>query len=772
MAVPAGHDEIVLMNATAHALTLHERGMLAEAEKVYAAILQASPDHFDALHLLGVLRQQQGDSAEAERLIGAALKLVPRSVEALCNFGAVLNALKRPDEVLAAFDQVLAIKPELPIALNYRGNTLVQLGRLPDALATFDRTLAIKPDDLEALISRGNALMLLNEPAQALICFDKALAQEPDHAVALGNRGLALTRLKRHEEALACYRRALDVAPNRLPALDSYGSALLALGRAEEALATYDEALAIASNHPIALRQRVAALQALGRHAEALDVCDRILAVTPDDPETSFNRGFSLANLDRLEDAMASYEKARAFGHMAARNMLGICRLATSDWVRADEIAREVRADLAAGNSANPLLATEFGFDPATQLEAARSYLRILVPVIPKPFVHSGAVRAEKLRIAYLTTAFRKHPVAVAIASLLERHDRERFEIIGVSLGRDDASGIRSRMVAALDQFHDVAAESDRNIAQLLNDLKVHIAVDLNGWTDGSRPGIFAYRPAPIQVSYLGYAGTTGSDCIDYILADETVLPFDQQRFFSERIVHLPDCYHANDATRRVSPDVPARSELGLPEQALVFCCFNHSGKITAPVFDIWMRLLARLPGSVLWLSDLNSLAQANLRREAAVRGIDPDRMIVAPWTDRIEDHLTRYRAADLFLDTLPYNGHSTACDALFAGLPVVTCLGTTFAGRVGASLLKAAGMSELVTASLEDYEALALKLATNRELLSAIRRKLEESHATCPLFDNDRFRRGIEAAYATMWDIYCRNESPQSFNVEAPVEA
>jgi protein O-GlcNAc transferase len=771
MALPAEHDEIVLVHATAHALTLHERGMLAEAEKVYAAILQASPDNFDALHLLGVLRQQQGNSAEAARLIGAALKLAPGSVEALCNFGAVLNALKRHDEALSAFDQALAIKPELPIVLNYRGNTLVQLGRLTEALATFDRTLAVKPNDIEALISCGNALMLLSEPERALAYFDMALALEPHHAVALGNRGLALTQLKRHDEALACYRTALDFTADRVSALDNYGGALLALGRAEEALATCGETLAIAPDRPVALRQRVAALQALGRHAEAIAVCDRILAVAREDPETSFNRGFSLANLNRLEAAIESYEKARASNHMAARNMLGICRLATADWARADEIAGEVRADLAAGNPANPLLATEFGFDAATQLKAARSYLRILVPIVPKPYVHSNAMRADKLRVAYVTTAFRQHPLAVAIANLLERHDRERFEIIGVSLGRDDASGIRSRMVAALDQFYDVLTATDRNVAGLLNDLQVHIAVDLNGWTDGCRPGIFAHRPAPIQVSYLGYAGTTGADCIDYILADETVLPSGQQPFFTERIVHLPDCYHVNDATRRISPDVPARSELGLPDQALVFCCFNHSGKITAPVFDIWMRLLARLQGSVLWLSDINALAQANLRREAAARGVDPDRLIIAPWTDRIEDHLARHRAADLFLDTLPYNGHSTASDALFAGLPVVTCVGTTFAGRVGASLLKAAGMPELVTTSLEDYEALALKLATDGERLSAIRRKLAENRSTCALFDNDRFRRSIEAAYATMWDTYRRGERPQSFRVEAPVE-
>ena len=761
--LPAGTDESIVADATQHAVAFHQRGMLAEAEKFYATILTVRPDHFDSLHLLGVLRQQQGNSAEAMRLIGAALKMNPQSVDALCNFGAVLNALKRHDEALAAFDQALAVKPDVPATLNYRGNTLVQLNRLEEALAAFGRTLAVEPRDVTALISRGNALVMLNRPEQALAHFDKVLESHPDHAVALGNYGLALTQLKRYEEAAECYRKALDVAPDRVSALNSYGDALLMLGRAEEALATADEALAIAPDQPDALKRRVAALQALGRHQEALDGCDRVLAVTPDDPETNFNRGFLLAGQDKLEEAMESYEKARAFDHMPARNMLGICRLATADWAQADEIAGEVRADLAAGKSANPLLALAYGFDAAAQLKAAKSYVRILVPALPKPFVHSSAMRADKLRVAYVTTAFREHPIATAIANLFERHDRERFEIIGVSIGKDDASGIRARMVGALDQFHQVASESDRNVAKLLNDLQVHIAVDLNGWTDGCRPGIFAHRPAPIQVSYLGYAGTTGAEFIDYILADETVLPFDRQPFFTEKIVHLPDCYHVNDATRRISAEVPARSDLGLPDQGVVFCCFSHSGKITAPIFDIWMRLLARVPGSVVWLSKINTHAEANLRREAAARGVDPGRLVIAPWTDSIEDHLTRHRAADMFLDTLPYNAHSMASDALFAGLPLVTCAGTAFAGRVGTSLLKAAGLPELVTNSLEDYEALALSLATDRARLATIRRKLEDNRSTCPLFDNDRFRRGIEAAYATMWDIYRRGESPRA---------
>jgi len=323
------------------------------------------------------------------------------------------------------------------------------------------------------------------------------------------------------------------------------------------------------------------------------------------------------------------------------------------------------------------------------------------------------------------------------------------------------------RIAQAFDQFHDVAAETDRKIAELLHHLRVHIAVDLNGLSGGCRPDILAYRPAPVQVCYLGFAGTTGADFIDYILADETTLPFAEQPFFTERIVHLPNCYHANDTTRRLSPERAGRSELGLPDSGFVFCCFNQCYKIAAPVFDVWMRLLARIPGSVLWLSDMNDLAQANLRRVAAARGIAPERIVFAPYAIRMEDHLARHHAADLFLDTLPYNAHSTTCDALFAGVPVVTCAGSSFPGRVAASMVKAAGLPELVTHSLEDYEALAFELAADPTRLRSMRRKLADGRATCALFDGDRLRRHVEAAYSTMWDIYRRGEHPRSFRVE-----
>jgi predicted O-linked N-acetylglucosamine transferase (SPINDLY family) len=352
------------------------------------------------------------------------------------------------------------------------------------------------------------------------------------------------------------------------------------------------------------------------------------------------------------------------------------------------------------------------------------------------------------------------------MAELFELHDRQRFEIIGVSFGADDGSAIRARVASAFDQFHDVESQSDLEIARLVNELAVDIAVDLNGYTESARPTVLAQRPAPIQANYLGFLGTMGAVFIDYVIGDEVILPPEQQPFYTEQIVRLPDCFQVNDSTRKISARTPSRREAGLPERGFVFCCFNGNYKITAPVFDVWTRLLKAVDGSVLWLMHSNEAAAAKLRHEAAARGVDPARLVFAAKAAP-EDHLARHRLADLFLDTLPINAGATASDALWAGLPIVTRIGETFPGRISASLLRAVGLGELVTHSADEYEALALQLARDPARLAALRRRLHDNRLTAPLFDTDRFRRHLEAAYTTMYEINRRGESPRSFSVE-----
>jgi len=401
------------------------------------------------------------------------------------------------------------------------------------------------------------------------------------------------------------------------------------------------------------------------------------------------------------------------------------------------------------------------------QLQCARNYVEHKFPLLPQPFWTGEAWRHDKLRVAYLSADFRNHAMAQLSAELYELHDRKQFEVIGVSFGPDDRSEIRARLKAAFDHFHDVREVGDRDVAKLLHDLHVDIAVDLSGYTNDSRPGIFAHRPAPIQVSFLGYPGTSGADFIDYFIGDPIVLPFDQQPYYTEKIVHLPDSFIPTDSKQSIAREVPSRGEVGLPEEAFVFCSFSESYKINPAIFDIWMRLLRNVEGSVLWLLHSNETAMANLRREAEARGVAADRLIFAPRLGRAE-HLARISLGDLFLNTHPVNAGANAIDALSVGLPIITTLGDAFVERVTASLLHAVGLQELVVEGFAEYEALALQLARDPARLTEIKGRLARNRESYPLFNTERFTRHIEAAYTTMWKTWQRGEAPHSFSVEA----
>jgi predicted O-linked N-acetylglucosamine transferase (SPINDLY family) len=382
-------------------------------------------------------------------------------------------------------------------------------------------------------------------------------------------------------------------------------------------------------------------------------------------------------------------------------------------------------------------------------------------------FQHPPRPQQARIRLGYLSSDFREHATAHLMAELFEQHDRSCFELIGYSCGPNDGSAMRARLTRAFDRFVDLRPLSHTEAARVIHQDGIGILVDLKGYTQHARTEILAHRPAPIQVNYLGYPGTMGADFIDYLIADPFVAPMEQQAFYTEKLVHLPDCYQPNDTKRRIAEPTPSRAECGLPEQGFVFCCFNNSYKITPSFFEIWMRLLQAVPGSVLWLLEANGLAKKNLRQEAQARGVNPERLVFAP-RKPLPEHLARHRQADLFLDTLPFNAHTTTSDALWAGLPVLTCVGKTFAGRVAGSLLQAIGLSDLITGSLSQYEALALSLATQPQKLAEVRRKLEGNKSGMPLFDVVRFTRNIEASYTRMWKAWCSGQEPTAFTVES----
>jgi protein O-GlcNAc transferase len=690
------------LSAFSQALALHQAGRLAEAEQAYLRVLDAQPNHPDAPF-------------------------------AHNNRGAALKALRRLDEALASYDKAIALKGDYADAFHNRANVLRDLKRFDEALASYDKALAVQPTAVETYNNRGHVLWELKRFEEALASFDRAVALKPDHAEVFNSRGGLLQELKRLDAALASYERAIALKPDYAEAFNNRGMVLRELKRFDEALASYDKAIALRPNYANAFNNRGSALQELKRFDEALANYAKALALRPDHPQ--------------------------AFGGMVG------CAKLICDWRRSDELASAVAAHVSQKKSIiAPFFFLSCSSDAALQLQCARTFAAQVASSRQSPWP-APTWRHGRVRIAYLSADFRDHAVSYLMAGLFESHDRTRFEIFGISFGPDSPGEMRLRLKAAFDRFIDVRGMSDRAVADLLRELEVDIAVDLMGFTSDARSGVFALRPAPVQINYLGFPGTMGAPFMDYMIADRFVIPPENQGYYAEKVVYLPDTFQANDDKRRIG-DAQRRAELGLPDNAFVFCAFNNSYKLNPAIFDIWMRLLEKTAGSVLWLQGADTSVERNLRREAEKRGITPDRLIFAPRAE-YANHLARYQRADLFLDTLPFNAGATASDALWAGLPVVTCAGEAFAARMAGSLLNAVGLPELVTRNLADYEALALALARDPSLLAGYRDRLATNRLTHPLFDTDRFRRNIEAAYLQMWEIWQRGEPPRSFAVE-----
>jgi predicted O-linked N-acetylglucosamine transferase (SPINDLY family) len=452
--------------------------------------------------------------------------------------------------------------------------------------------------------------------------------------------------------------------------------------------------------------------------------------------------------------------------HPRALSEFVYCRLIMCDWQRLNALVSELERSVVEGHAlASPFILLGLPIGDATLAQATARFVQSEI-CKREPLPARKAGQSDRIRLAYLSGDFGQHPVAYLIAGLLERHDRSRFDVIGVSFGPNDRSEIRARIEQAVDQFHDVGSRSDSEVATLVRELGVDIVIDLTGHTETSRTSILSHRPAPIQVSYLGFLGTMGADFIDYVIADEIVLPFGRQPLFTEKIVHLPDCFMVSDDRVGTTPHLPARSEHGLPAEGFVFSSLNASYKIREPIFAAWMNLLRSVEGSVLWLLASNEQCVANLRKEAQQRGVDPARLIFAARTG-LAEHIARQGLADLFLDTVPYNAGATAMAALWAGVPILTVMGDQWVGRMAASILGAIGLPDLVTSSISEYETLARKLATTPELMASLRARLARNRLTYPLFDTDRCRRHIEAAYQTMWERARRGEAPAAFRVD-----
>ena len=708
-------------------------GDSAAAIDSYRQCLALDPRVVEAHNNLGTLLDESGCYGEAMECFAAALEYRPGYLRALTNLGKVQRQAGQAAAALATLEAALAAAPDHAAAAANLAATLLDLGRIEEALGAARRAVAADPGLAEAHFNLGRALCLRGERDAALTSLRQATILKPQHADAQALLGQELLQEGKCPEAIGHLERALAAKPGLADAHVLLGCALFRVERSQEALGCFSRALEIDPCHTRAHLLSSWAHEMLNQYPQALASCERAAQLAPGDPEI-------------------------------LSTVLNCC-IRTFAWQRAAEVMQRIR-ELPGGLAAtNPFVLLGASDDPAEQLEASRGWGgRMMLGREPLPGLRS--YDHPRIRIAYLSRDFYNHATSLLAAELFELHDRAAFEIVGVSYGPDDGSAVRARIAAACDEFLDVRLSSDREIARALREREIDIAVDLKGYTSWARTEILAYRPAPIQVSFLGYPGTMGVGLVDYLIADRCVIPEEERRYYSESIVYLPDCYQVNDRQRPLQTGAPRRSELGLPDERFVFACFNNAWKISAPVFAVWMRLLQAVPGSVLWLLDAGPWACERLRSEAHARGVAPERLVFCPRVS-FALHLARQRLADLFLDTTPVNAHTTASDALWMGLPVVSCAGRSFAARVAASLLHAAGLGELATGSLEEYEQLALSLARDRTRLAALRAHLERKRLAVPLFDTPAYCRHLEAAYRRMCAQQRAGLAAQTFSIE-----
>jgi predicted O-linked N-acetylglucosamine transferase (SPINDLY family) len=698
---------------------LHQKGDLISAGEIYAQILKAQPLHFDALHLSGLIAAKSEQFEIAETLITKAISVNPNNAPAYCNLGNVFLNQGKYDLATWNYSKALSLKPNYEEAIYSRGLAHQRLGDLNKAQQDYQAALLINPKHIGTLTNLGNTYQLQKKYDEAIGCYQRAIELKLPVAEPFNNRGNLYHEQKRYRDALSDFEKALEINPNYPEALSNKGNSLFALKRYDESLACYNKAIGLKPMYAEAYHNRANLLRELKRYELAASDYKNALALKP------------------------SYEYVRG---VLLGTKMNLCEWdgLEAEW---DAIEKQINNS---EKVISPFLALPISDSIQIQRRAAEIWVNEKYPPQLLPQFNLTPISNRKVRIGYFSADFHEHATMYLMAQLFELHDKSRFETIGFSFGPDKQDSMRARAVAALDQFHDVRDKTDSEIAQFARDLGVDIAVDLKGFTLDSRAGIFSYRAAPIQINYLGYPGTMGAKFIDYIIADRVVIPEQLHHHYSEEVAYLPGCYQVNDKKREISRRIFTREEVGLPSEGFVFCCFNANYKITPTTFNVWMRVLKSTPGSVLWLYQDSEISAENLHKEAEIRGVERSRLIFAKQMP-LADHLARHRLADLFLDTLPCNAHTTTSDALWTGLPVLTCAGQTFASRVAASLLNAVGMPELVTNNYAEYESLAVKLATDKIELGKYKSQLFGGLKQSTLFDTEKFTKDLEGLYLNL---------------------
>lgn len=656
--------------------------------------------------------------------------------------------------------------PVLPQAELDRLLELYSAGRYAAAARASGKLAARHPDALLVHNVRGAACIALREFAKAETAFRQAIRIEPGHAELHNNLGAALEPQGKLDQAVAAYRNALALRPSHVSAHYNLGNTLRKQRAMAAAVASYERAIALQPDHAEAYNNLGLCLQDLGRPEEALQYFSQALTLKPDFTDAVYNLATALVDLrehGRAADAFALVLALQP-GHFAAERQLAHCRIQLCDFSAARDFSASAARSVGTV-PVPPFMMLPLIDDPAQQLQYSREWARTMMA--PPPLLERAPplLVAARIRVGYFSADFHDHATMCLMAGVFRQHDRRRFEIVCYSYGPDSTGAARRALLGQVDRFVDIRDMPDAEVVGLVHTDRLDIAVDLKGYTKDSRSRLFASRLAPIQINYLGYPGSLGADCMDYLIADAVVVPAGDQRFYAEKIITLPGSYQPNDSQRAIGAADPSRADAGLPADAFVFCCFNQAYKIGPTEFTTWMRLLGQVDGSVLWLLRPDDEAAANLRREAAAHGIDPCRLVFAEPLPQAE-HLARLRLADLFLDTFNYNAHTTASDALWAGLPIVTKVGTQFAARVGASLLHAAGLPDLVTTSAEHYAALALDLASEPAKLAHVRQRLAQNRLRCALFDTARYTEQLERAYIAAYQRHSDGLAPAAIEV------
>ena len=762
----------------------------AGAEIDFEASLKFAPNRLSTLINLSIALIKLKKFENAEKLINEGLmhhpknnellmglveiyeKLInhkPDYAEAYANLGNAFRELNMHEKALATYNTSIILNPNLAEVYLNCGNIMLDLKKYPEALENYDKAIEIKADFANAYSNRGIALRELNRLHDALISLNRAIKFKPDYTEAYFNRGIALNELKNLPEALASYDQAIEINPDYAQAYCNRGNVMQDLKRLDDALASFDKAIEISPDLAQAYSNRGNVLQDLNRLDDALASYSRAIEISPGFAEAYSNRGSALRDLKRLDEALENYKKALElkpnYDYLLGDKLhtkMHIC-----DWQDFDANVVNLSLLISEGKKSSsgfPVLAL------TDSLTIHRKVSEIWVNDKHPPNLSLGIIpknlRKEKIKIGYYSADFHNHATAYLMAELFEQHDKTKFELTAFSFGPDRNDEMHKRIILAFDKFIDVRFKSDKDIALMSREMEIDVAVDLKGLTQFQRLGIFSYRAAPIQVNYIGYPGSMGAEYIDYIIADSSLIPISSQQHYSEKVIYLPNSYQVNDRQRKIAHKKLTREMFGLPNDGFIFCCFNNNYKITSKTFHGWVRILEAVEGSVLWLLEDNATAGINLRKEARNRGIDPNRLVFAKRM-KLPEHLARHRVADLFIDTLPYNAHTTASDALWAGLPVLTCIGESFASRVAASLLNAIELPELIAATQEQYEAKAIELATNPAKLKFIKDKLERNRLTTALFDTPRFTKHIEAAFTQIYERYQADLPPDHIYID-----